>query len=563
MNKKRIATIFTALIFGFAAYSVVSCLNTKVEDQNHVSYKKSFVKYHTGSDNNDIVQAECYSRDNICYVSVSRMSTYLGQLIGIDMTSTTANNAISISYNKGDRQEKITIDTTNAEVSVSSPNFYSYVTTDVLSTEGSEYKEYQYSYLENKLTYNLKDYGLDAYWIDDKVVLPLSIFDLIFCNSISYHYYYINDEIYGDINETNYSGISQNSPTQAERDLTYNYFRLMLSQYYGLSKYKGFDDDTNVIEFLSPYKDDLLSLNSQTFEQAEYNIINVALDDPHTNVFENEDSNFYSIYHNTNSEIEINYGFRYRSIAAKLEAYEKNRSRAANSITITSIKTNDTNIRIYNQTAFILLDQFVYSSEKTISNINNDTFTLMKYSLQAIQEYSVKHNNSIKNVVVDLTCNTGGYVISGMELLSFMTNKPITWSYDYNNTQSYGYTEFYIDNNLNYDCRDTDAYTSFNWFIQTSPCSFSCANLVPFIAKDYGIAKIIGQTSGGGACVVGSLILPDGLRINTSCPSNRNVSRDEMDGKNSRNCEDGVVPDITISDLNIYNYSYIDKIINS
>ena len=50
-------------------------------------------------------------------------------------------------------------------------------------------------------------------------------------------------------------------------------------------------------------------------------------------------------------------------------------------------------------------------------------------------------------------------------------------------------------------------------FIFTSPVTFSAANLMTSIAKDMGIATIIGQDSSGGACSITAISLPDGSAI--------------------------------------------------
>lgn len=58
--------------------------------------------------------------------------------------------------------------------------------------------------------------------------------------------------------------------------------------------------------------------------------------------------------------------------------------------------------------------------------------------------------------------------------------------------------------------------TNYKYYILTSGNSFSAANYFTSIAKDMGIATIIGQTTGGGMCSVIPLVLSDGSAITIS-----------------------------------------------
>jgi hypothetical protein len=72
--------------------------------------------------------------------------------------------------------------------------------------------------------------------------------------------------------------------------------------------------------------------------------------------------------------------------------------------------------------------------------------------------------------------------------------------------------KFVIDKNLDkaYDDKDKAFKTDLRFGIITSNYSFSCANLMPSLAKDAGI-MLIGERSGGGTCATNRYFTPDGL----------------------------------------------------
>lgn len=262
-----------------------------------------------------------------------------------------------------------------------------------------------------------------------------------------------------------------------------------------------------------------------------------------------------SIYHG-NYNIDVSTPSKMTNIKNSLSKLEKQYQTNFSANTLIDPKTRTILGKIYNDTVYLKLDEFVYTTKTdSVKNndISNDTYTFMYVALNLLKSYPY-----IKNVVIDLTQNTGGTVISGLELLSFMTNDKIVWSFESLN-EEYAYQEVSVDNDFDGDLTDDDAFTNYNYFIEISDVSFSCANLVPFIAKEYNYATIIGQTSAGGMGVVDYAVLPDGTYFQYSSSIKLNCHKDQKSG---RSCEDGVEPDITIPYNSLYDYSYIDTLIN-
>ena len=85
-------------------------------------------------------------------------------------------------------------------------------------------------------------------------------------------------------------------------------------------------------------------------------------------------------------------------------------------------------------------------------------------------------------------------------------------------TGAYVTTRYYADTNFDkkYNSKDHLAGKGLNLYCLTSDASFSCGNLVPSVLKQSSNASIIGQTSGGGACVVLPLCTASGTFFKTS-----------------------------------------------
>ncbi|SYV90216.1 transmembrane protein and tail specific protease [Metamycoplasma alkalescens] len=87
--------------------------------------------------------------------------------------------------------------------------------------------------------------------------------------------------------------------------------------------------------------------------------------------------------------------------------------------------------------------------------------------------------------------------------------------------------------------------------------SFSAANQLTSIVKEMGIAKIIGQKSGGGMSAIMPIVLNDGTTITISSPNNA------VHGENNQEIESGIEPDIKLDYKDFYNDAAIDQALNA
>ena len=98
----------------------------------------------------------------------------------------------------------------------------------------------------------------------------------------------------------------------------------------------------------------------------------------------------------------------------------------------------------------------------------------------------------------------------------------------------------------------------YNFYVLTSNFSFSCANAFPTFAKKGGMAKIIGQQSGGGACCVGGFVTASGTNIqSSSCWQFGTYS-----GGTWTDNDGGVPVDYTLPVSSFYNDNTLDTFVN-
>ena len=99
-----------------------------------------------------------------------------------------------------------------------------------------------------------------------------------------------------------------------------------------------------------------------------------------------------------------------------------------------------------------------------------------------------------------------------------------------------------VDANLDGRYDEKDSLLDYNLYCLISPSSFSCGNLMPSVLKSSGRAKIIGEQSGGGACVVMPLSTADGTLLQISSPNRLSY----MKNGSIYDIDQGVEPDYVI-----------------
>ena len=176
-------------------------------------------------------------------------------------------------------------------------------------------------------------------------------------------------------------------------------------------------------------------------------------------------------------------------------------------------------------TAYYYFDSFDASENAYDSNgqrksddklATEDSYFFFIKQLNAIKRHTTTVEGAdvkVKNVIIDVSQNSGGYVYIMGKLLALMSkDNSATLYYQNDITNEIAKTVYHVDSNKDGVYDDKDCYgNDFNFILLTSFGSFSCGNAFPFIGSQFSHVKTIGVNSGGGECIVGNLVLSNGM----------------------------------------------------
>lgn len=177
------------------------------------------------------------------------------------------------------------------------------------------------------------------------------------------------------------------------------------------------------------------------------------------------------------------------------------------------VKTYDDAIYVEKgDTAIFITDEFFSGLDQWMLYYNTDT----ELPQQMLSEYFeclnyANDNANIKNFVIDVSMNGGGYLLYETYLMSLISDDNYVNCID---TQlKLPLIEGYIfDKNLDKAFDELDEALSFdlNIGVLSSRYSFSAANLLVSDARDAGLL-VLGEQSGGGCCSIEEHLTPDGM----------------------------------------------------
>ena len=134
----------------------------------------------------------------------------------------------------------------------------------------------------------------------------------------------------------------------------------------------------------------------------------------------------------------------------------------------------------------------------TVEDYPNDWLIVLTDALEKAEA-----DPEVKNFILDISTNGGGSSDIVAFITSIFCNKADLY-YENTLTGQRMKVSYDVDRNLDgkFDEKDAEMKYHLNFAVLTSPYSFSCANLLPALLKDYGIPLIGQQTSGGTCCVL-------------------------------------------------------------
>ena len=150
------------------------------------------------------------------------------------------------------------------------------------------------------------------------------------------------------------------------------------------------------------------------------------------------------------------------------------------------------------------------------NNYVKEAVSSFKWSLDYAKE------NGIKTFIIDDSTNTGGSSAVLAYILQIMINSQMhsnVYEMKMTNTTTNNVLAVPSELDLNldgkFDDADKEVVYDFNFAVLTSGRSFSSGNLLPVLAKEYGI-PLLGETSGGGECALNVRYTPATLTYGIS-----------------------------------------------
>ena len=323
----------------------------------------------------------------------------------------------------------------------------------------------------------------------------------------------------------------------SEAMAAFNYAELCMAfdNLYGLKETHAFSSFDEMADEVG-LRDELKSTDPEESDRALIKMIAQHLDDLHSAV------NMPSprIDKDTADEMKVGRtnGFSFREFSARREDYKKARAQYYSG-----------KVPVYEEignTAYITFDEFVndkddayYYSNEPDEN-EKSTIGIMLYAYSRI----MREGSPIENVVLDLSNNTGGEAESAaLVIAAFLGDGYISIK----NTMSgaLSTTVYNVDMNLDRQFDEEDfGLRGKKLFCLISPVSFSCGNLVPSVFRNSHRVTLIGDTTGGGSCMVLQMVNALGTVFQISSPNRMSFTKNGSFYDTDR----GVEPDFNITD---------------
>lgn len=450
----------------------------------------------------------------------------------------------------------------------------------ILTDENGQPLVNLYKRLENDRNFTRYGYSLTLplalnhiplYWADGKGYMPVTTFGDLFLSDAGYSFIF-NGETLFVTPKTGFDSTVANEDGKTMQDLVYEGARertkelaeftywemvMMLEGNYGLREEHQIGDDFDAYFSSIGLKERLLSQDGATFSDALVELTMGYFGDLHSGVTQG------SPFAGADYVVDI---LSAGNLSGSIMSSVNNQRRYAVARSAsTSVDENGAIIPYLEvgDTAYITFDSFVKDFTKNYydpavqetlpDSLADDNIALIHYANEQIN----RTNSPIKKVVIDLSLNGGGmadaafYVISWvLGTCHFSTVNPISKAQYTVGYQADVDFDGYITEADALDLSKVKAYCLI------SGSSFSCGNLAPAAFKESGVVTLLGQKSGGGACVVDRAIAADGTVYQYS--SRYRLST--VKNGSYYSIDEGVDPDFVISDpAHLYDRAWLTE----
>lgn len=254
---------------------------------------------------------------------------------------------------------------------------------------------------------------------------------------------------------------------------------------------------------------DLLSTDTATYDAALAKFLMGYIDDGHTVYHE---PSMYQSYASISQYQMLSRGFtgpRNKALDDIIAARRKDRAAAGGKKGVFYVKEGDVD-----KMAVIVFDNFLQSDPGNSTDLEEiaglNTYWFLTKAFEDIAAHP-----TVKNVVIDLSCNGGGVIQQCMLALCFLRDTDEFFMAEKNHLDN-SIAKFYYSIDTGSATSPTSLKKNYNFYVLTSGFSFSCGNFFPAICHYQLGVPVVGQKSGGGGGVVKPTQTSDGALFQTS-----------------------------------------------
>lgn len=169
---------------------------------------------------------------------------------------------------------------------------------------------------------------------------------------------------------------------------------------------------------------------------------------------------------------------------------------------------------VYGDTAYVTFNHFTMPTQDYYATAPTkdatDTYGIIEYAHSQLMA-----DSSIKNVVLDLSCNSGGSINAAMYVAGWLLPYSII-NVENSLTGERGSFTYRSDVDLDGQFTTADQLKGKKVYCLVSPASYSATNFLSSTLWDSDQVRLIGRHTSGGACIVQHLTCADGTIWQTS-----------------------------------------------
>ena len=373
---------------------------------------------------------------------------------------------------------------------------------------------------------NCGEYNIDIVEHDGECYVPLQTLNDLFMGNIYVSCVFNGEKLFA----LKYGSelLDEVSKTQAPAEMSeafagfnFNELRLLLDNFYGL---KSEHEIANFYDFFfsnASLMSALISTDSAEFDDAMGLLLNGMLDDGHSSFDQASWRSEAAGGQDGDDALSQDDEALLPSVLPQLGPSTRSMFRVSEEFKAARDKAFPDGVPMYQEiddTAFVTFDSFVsednlesyYDPKRTYDpdefvikgddDDPADTVDLIRYANEQVN----RKDSPVKNVVVDLSNNGGGNSDAAVFAISWLLGRAdVALKDTFTGAQTFmSCTSDTNLNNLYGENDDTLAFKDVGVYCLISPSSFSCGNLVPAALKLSHGATLVGQTSGGGSCMV-------------------------------------------------------------